>query len=751
MRGWPAACLLAAGVACAQSPPDTKAPARPEPRAEAKLDTKAEAKPEPKPADPPQRVLIEGRAISPDDERRNSTLAMTVVGREELDAYGDSSILDVLQRLPGITLDGDAPRLRGMGGGYTLILLNGEPAPPGFSLDSLAPGEIERIEVIKGPTAEFGGVAGTINVILRGAPKTRQGEWRANAGYRALGPQGGTSFSWGDRVGAVGVYLPISASNWANAAGFDTQRVSRSSSGERIEQQVQGRDRWRGGGITLAPRLDWKVDDTRTLNWQAFLQRNESDNRSERSTEALAGPPPSSVQDRSASRGIWQLARTQAQWVQKQADGTRWELKGSVQGSQSRSASTAQGVDTAGINRPQRDGLSSQRETVATIGTRWRQPWGDTHTLVAGADLDGKDRRELRRSFDDGVEQIAGTVGLPFLAHARRVVAFVQDEWAPVPAWSWMGGLRAERVDLRTAGPGGVVGSSFVILSPVAHMRHALDEKGRSLLRASVARSIRVPDIGLLMPRYSLNGTYDRDTPNTPLAADTAGNPRLQPEQATGFDLAWEQHLAGGGVLSVGVFHRHIDRLIRRRIGLESVAEANVPRWVSRPVNLGSARSSGLELELKGRADELLRPLWAGAPKGLQLRAALSVYRSAVEQIDDPDARLDGQAPWNASMGFDQLLPGTPLSFGGNLNVTPGFSTQQTDRQRVWRGSVHRLDAYVQWRFSRQLQLRLSGNNLLAADTLATSRIDDLDGFTAHSATRRLTVTQFNASLTARF
>jgi iron complex outermembrane receptor protein len=55
------------------------------------------------------------------------------------------------------------PRLRGLGGGCTQILLNGEPAPPGFSMDMLAPTDIERIEVMKGPTAEFGGVAGTIN------------------------------------------------------------------------------------------------------------------------------------------------------------------------------------------------------------------------------------------------------------------------------------------------------------------------------------------------------------------------------------------------------------------------------------------------------------------------------------------------------------------------------------------------------------------------------------------------------------
>ena len=732
---WPlAACLLAAGSA-------TSALAQPVPQ----------PVPQRVPERAPERVIVEGRSATPAEERRTSTVAMTVVGRDELDAYGDTSVLDVLQRLPGITLDGDAPRMRGMGGGYTLVLLNGEPAPPGFSLDSLAPGEIERIEVVKGPTAEYGGVAGTINIILRAAPKTLQREWRSGIGYRALGPQGSASFSWGDRIGAVGFFLPLNASTWANAASVQTQRVSRSADGVLTQQTVLGRDGWRGGGLNLAPRLDWKPNDRDALQWQAFLQRNESDNRSQRATQVLVGPLPSTLGERSTSRGVWQLARSQAQWVHKLPDGTRWELKGSAQGSQSRTAWTAQGQDAAGSDRPLRDSLSSQREHSAALGARWRQPWGSAHTLVSGLDIEGRDRRELRRQFEGGVEQFTGSIGVPFLAHTRRLVGFVQDEWVPIEAWSWMGGLRAERVDLCSAGPFGVVNNGFSIFSPVAHVRHALDAKGRSLVRASVARSIRVPDIGLLMPRYTLNGSYDRDTPNTPIAADSAGNPRLQPEQSTGFDLAWERHVQGGGVASVGVFHRRIDRLVRRRIALETVAEANVPRWVSRPTNLGSARSSGLELEWKGRADDLLRPLWAAAPKGLQLRAAVSVYRSAVEQIDDPAARLDGQAPWNLTLGFDHLVAGSIVSYGGNLSLTPGFSTQQTDRQRVWRGGAQRLDAYLQWRFDKQTQLRLAANNLLQGDALSSSRIDDLDGFTARSDTRRQTVAQITASFLWRF
>jgi outer membrane receptor for ferrienterochelin and colicins len=727
--------------------------------------------PAPAPAPAPlastvQTVTVEGQSLDDADRRRESTIGMTVVGREELDQYGDTSILDVLQRLPGITIDGDAPRLRGLGGGYTLILLNGEPAPPGFSLDSLSPGEIERIEVIKGPTAEYGGVAGTINVILRNAPRFRQREVRMAAGYRALAPQGSLSASWGDRVGDIGFHVPLSVSSWANATHSQTDRLSRLPSGELREQQVRGRDESRGGGVNFSPRLDIKLSSTDQLQWQAFVQRNESRNRSARDTAALSGPPITTVQDASQSFGNWQMLRTQLQWVRKRPDGLRLELKAAVQVTAQRSASDGLGRDALGAVSVLRNNFNSQRSSQASTGGRVRWPLGDAfgggHTLAGGWDFEDRQRRELSRYIENGVEQITGNVGVPFTASVRRATMFLQDEWTLSEQWSFTIGLRAEQVRTQTATPVIAADSQYGALLPVVHLRHAFDPKGRDVLRLSLSRSLRVPDVNLLLPRYSLNGAYPREQANTPIAPDSAGNPALQPEYATGLELALERQLPGGGVLSAGLFHRQIDDLIRRRITLETVAESPVQRWVSRPANIGRATSTGVELEVKGRAEQLL-PAWLaslvqldpgpakGRGPGLQLRAALSVYRSAVEQIDDPNARIEGQAPWTATVGFDHALRASIFSYGANLGLTPAFSTQQTDRQRVWRSQARRFDAYALWRFNKEVQLRVAANNLVPEEALSSSRVADLDGFAASSFTRRDTVTQFNANLLVRF
>ncbi len=712
-----------------------------------------------------QTIVVEGRAANEAEQRRLATAGITVVGRDELDEYGDTSVLDVLQRLPGISVDGEVPRMRGMGEGYTVVLINGDPAPPGFSMDTLAPADIERIEVTKGPTAEHGGAAGVINIILRVPPKLRQREWRASAGYRDVRPQGSTSLSWGDRLGdasgpgaqTLGFYLPLSLTTWANGGTLEIQRSSRSRLGDAVQQLVTGRDEWLGQGLSFSPRLDWKLDEFESLQLQLLVQANQSDNRAWRQTQVLQGPPVISVTDESQSDGTRQMQRANLQWQRRWADGTRVELKAGLQGTLSLSEGQGQSFNAAAAPVTLRQSFNSNRDSSATQGGRLRLPLSETHGIALGWDLEQRQRRELRRLLENGVERVSGSLGIPFTAEVARARVFMQDEWAPGDGFSALMGLRVESLRIRTADPGQSFLNTSTTLAPVLNLRHALDGAGKRLLRLGLSRSLRVPDVGTLMPRYSLNGTYEREVSNTPLAADSAGNPLLQPERATGLDLAIEQHLDGGSVLSAGVFHRRINGLIRRRIALETGADASVPagvsRWVSRPVNFGRARSSGLELEVKGSARQLLPAAWAASP-ALRLRAAVSLYRSSVEQVDDPEARLEGQPPWQSTLGFDRTPDakrGEVVGFGANLTYVPAFSTQQTDLQRIWRGAARRLDAYVLWRIDRQLQLRLAGQNLLTPHSQSRSVVEDVDGFGAQSASSRSTALQVMAHLVLRF
>lgn len=740
-----------------------------------------------RPASAVQQVQVEGRSDA-DQLRRDAIGALTVIDREALDRHGDTSVLDVLQRQPGVSVDGDQPRIRGLGGGYTLILINGEPAPPGFSLEQLSPAEIERIEVVKGPSAEFGGVAGTLNIILRSPPRTRQREARAQVHYRALRPAGSVWGGWGDRDGALGWHLPVSVYQWAGKTLARTERVTRSRDGELRAQRSQSRDPWWGGGANFGPRIDWRPREGQALHWQTFLQQHESDNRGRFAVEPRAGTPPSVLAGESTSQGQWQLARTQLQWIERTPAGARWELKALAEWSAGRSAGRLDALQGTAVplQRDQRQWHTNRR---VSAGARLRWPLGEGHAALGGIDIEQREREEQRDLIENGRALRTDSVGLPFEARMGRVTAFVQDDWGMSERLSLALGWRHEWVQTESrlrpvsVAAGVADGRRDSVGGPVLQARWTLAGEGPSgsapaaggpppaqrqagwVMRASLARTARLPELAMLMDRYALNTTDERDQPNSPLSPDQAGHPGLRPERAWGLELGAERGLGDGGVFSVTAHARSIDDLIRRRIALEPVAESAVPRWVSRPVNLGSARTRGLDFEWKGAVGEGSRDR-AGqegrrpaATSPWQARFAVGLHRSSVAQVDGPDARLEGQPPWTLTLGLDRrpqaAQPGSAwpghVGAGASFTYTPAYTTRQTDLQQVWRNRVQRLDLYLVWRPDPAVNIRLAVQNLLPGTLHTRSEVRDLDGFTASTEQWRENLRTVQASLVLRF
>ena len=61
--------------------------------------------------DAPQRVDVTGSRPGDTEQRRRATAAKIVIGRDEIDRFGDSTTSEVLKRLPGITMPGNACKL----------------------------------------------------------------------------------------------------------------------------------------------------------------------------------------------------------------------------------------------------------------------------------------------------------------------------------------------------------------------------------------------------------------------------------------------------------------------------------------------------------------------------------------------------------------------------------------------------------------------------------------------------------------
>ncbi len=678
----------------------------------------ADDTPAPRPGARIERIEITARPQTDTDLRRRAPVAKQIYGREEIDKYGDTSVADVLKRLPGVNIQGGSPRMRGLGSGYTLILINGDPAPPGFQFDQLNPNQIERIEITRGPTADQSAqaVAGAINIILKEAPKVSQRDLRLGLAYNAVRPTPSASFTYGERQGGLSLSLPVSLFQWRSVNRSEIERFTAGSNGQPSAAVQQSRnDSW-GTGINTSPRINWKISDDESASAQFFAQRGEWNNRQSFTNQVLLGQP--ALDASNFFEGTWQNLRTNLQWNNRFSESQRIELKAGVQ----HSKNTFDGLTSA-----QRRTVGDNRDRSITQGGKYGQFIGDSHTLSAGWELEWRQRDETRTITENGAPQLVDFEGQPFRARISRQAFFVQDEWEISPQWATYLGLRTERIETRSQGTGDAVRNISRVTTPLWHLTYKLDPKARDIIRASLTRSYKAPELSALVARPSLSGLFpDTTRPNTEASPDRRGNPTLKPELATGLDIAYEKYLTGGAMFSIGAFHRSVEDLVRSVTTLETVPWATVPRFVTTPVNFSKARTTGLEFEIKGRAGELL-PSVFDTKTALNLRASLNYYRSRVDAVPGPDNRLDNQQPWSGNLGFDYRFAALPLSVGSSLAYTPGYRTQQTNVQALEQTRVRSLDAFALWNFSRTLSVRLGVNNIAPLDSATRTSFNSGD------------------------
>ena len=83
-------------------------------------------------------------------------------------------------------------------------------------MEQLTPEQVERIEVTKGTTADQSAqaVAGSINIILKDAPRFSQRDLRLGLGYNAERPTVSGTFTYGEKWNGASLSLPVSVFQW---------------------------------------------------------------------------------------------------------------------------------------------------------------------------------------------------------------------------------------------------------------------------------------------------------------------------------------------------------------------------------------------------------------------------------------------------------------------------------------------------------------------------------------------------------
>ena len=260
------------------------------------------------------------------DPRRDDTASKTVLNREEILKYGDSNVFDVLKRAPGVTVIGNSIRMRGLGNGYTQILVNGERPPPGFSMDALAPDQIEKIEVIRAATAEHSmqAIAGTINIVLTKLVSKPQRDLRIHAGHAGDQNNAMVIGTLADRKGKLSYYLnAMLTRNDDKSPNFRSDLLT-TPEGQVIQsRETRSQSDNRSASLGLHPRLSWKFDNDDQLHVSGFLQSSRGENDYLASTTNLIGvfPAPDYVNRRSDNSNRGHFKGGDVNWVAKLGGG----------------------------------------------------------------------------------------------------------------------------------------------------------------------------------------------------------------------------------------------------------------------------------------------------------------------------------------------------------------------------------------------------------------------------------------------
>ena len=668
-----------------------------------------------------QQIEVKGNIQSYDD-RRNDTATKIVVTQEEILKNGDTSIGEVLKRLPGITLGGvqgrgGDVRMRGLGAGYTQILLNGEPSPPGFSMDSLSPDMIERIEIMRAATAEFStqAVAGAINIILKKAIQTAQREFKAGAQLDNGKVGASANLTMSDRKG------PISYSLNAGLIGSRYERlpvVTTESAYDPSGKQTQlNRTTTNSHGLfesfNLAPRINLSLGNGETITSQSFVNFNRFDgNNTSRTKTALGMPPTYSGVDQTVHSGF-NMVRSDLNWTRKIGTGGKLDMKlGANYNDRNTDADNLQ-LDAKDQLLVHRIINSAASDKGVTGSGKFSTPFAQDHALAIGWDGGISNRSE------DKIQRETSPVGMKtvnsdeaFQASVKRLAMFAQDEWSVTPRWSVYYGLRWEGLDTTSQGNSYAdVQNKSSVWSPVFQTLWKLPDTKNDQVRFGLTRTYKAPATNTLIPRRfsSLN--------NTPTTPDTQGNPNLRPELAWGLDLSFEHYLTDGGLLSASTFVRRIEDITRRSLSqIDGL-------WVSMPVNDGVATTKGIELEAKLP----IRSLYKTAP-AIELRANVARNWSTISTVPGPNNRLDQQTPFSGNFGLDYKMDKMPLTIGGNYSFQTGGPVQIAANQSVYTVPKRVLDMYALWKFTREIQLRVSLANGLHQNNISESTYTDTNG-----------------------
>ena len=593
-------------------------------------------------------------------------------------AYSPVTALDMVQRVPGFSLNAGDTSRRGLGDSFGNLLINGQrPANKSQTLEvalqRIRAGDVERIELIQEaqPDYDMRGHARLVNVITREGTGN-SGSWNGRLEMTSsgrIGPQGEVSYT----TNTGGLEMTFGLYGHVYGRKIHRRYAVADAAGNPIEFQ-QDHDQRNWEVLRPSVALNWQINDSSSLRVDAQTER-------------------------------WEWRRRQFNFVYG-PDGLGGTLTGLEEGNTNNSGNIHSASAT--YNRDLTDTLSSQTILLVTredwtdapapfatydpvtgfrgativeaqgeyeeTALRQTLSWNpsDRHALEFGAEtaINVRDAG-LALSSDDGTT--VTPIDLP-VANTRveenRTELFASHVWTINSALSLETGLRYESSEIIQTGDANQT-RTFNYAKPNFTLNWRQDDQNR--IRFTARRDVAQLQFGKFASNVDVSDNNQ-----------TVGNPDYVPQRSWIVEAEWERRFGDDGSLSVQLRHDWVQDL-----------DGWIPVTTSTgvfdaPGNIGD----GTML----RADIVLSmPLDGFGLSNATLDADLSLRDT---KVDDPltgeESAWPGMRPWRFIIDYTQSFPEQGVSWGMNYRIAADSETFRAQEFRTEGVSDGMLDAYVE-------------------------------------------------------
>lgn len=640
----------------------------------------------------------------------------------------NGSAADALNNVPSVSVDPDGTvSLRG--NANVQILVDGKPSAmlqgdnKGPALQAMPAEDIDSVEVVNNPGAEFGNEGGggpILNLVMK--------RNRKPGGFGVVNTN----------VGAAGRYNAAvngawNTGRWGVQGGVNVRRDGRNSAGDTERDRVDpvtGADQHSSqvsasSGLNdsagLRGQLTYNLTDVDSIEASvgAMKRTNDQSGLDHYRVFDVDGNPSSDYTRTTQRTGD----NSNTMW------GARWDHKGELPGESFRMdlrvSTSDNGNDTRYANTyivtpvDPADAGSLQnvanRSRIVDYSGDYERPLDRGATFKMGYRL-FDNRSDFDNRYYDGAAVPDARLTNAFSVDERDAALYSSYQWQVNPRWGALVGLRAEytHMDLDQVTTGTSASNTYLNWIPSAFATYKLDDS--SNLRFAYARRIRRPNAADLDPFIVYKDELN----------ESAGNPHLKPVLTDSFEIGYETK-AGKLDTAVRAYYRTDRDTIRSR--QTAIGDTVILTTLE---NGGSNRSGGLEFTLSGKVTPNVTINTSGNLAYLEQQqvdlngaettrnaTSLSV-RGRINWQATPDdqlqLQLNARGKTLAGSGYNEPVSSANVSWRRSLsrtlslvmNVTDVFSSQKmetiTNTATLKETSIRRFDGRIvyvglSWRF----------------------------------------------------